>query len=117
MAEIICDNKRLIYSNRICSICNNSIDLKIDLTDNATINIIFNFHNEEGEKIKTSMNSPENGKVVFNLINYSNPLGTGISKPINIGTVNGKQIYIIFYVYRLTNDGLPILDISLYLED
>ena len=116
MAEIICDNKRLVYSNRICCISNDSVDLKIDLAEDAVINIVFNFYYEEGDEIKTSMESPENGKVVFYLTNYTNPLGTGMTKPVHIGALNDKNIYIIFYVYRLGKDIFPILDISLYLE-
>ena len=116
MTEIICDNKRLMYSNRICCISNDSVSLKIDLATNAEINIIFNFHDENGEEIKTTMQSPENRKVVFDLTNYANPLGTGITKPVKIGVLNDKIIYIIFYVYRLSKDAFPILDVSLYLE-
>ena len=116
MTEIICDNKRMIYSNRICCICNSSIDLKIALTEIETINIIFNFHYEPGDEIKTTMVSHENGKVIFDLTNYTNSLGTGVTKPIRIGVLNEKNIFIIFYVYRLANDALPILDMSLYME-
>lgn len=116
MAEIICDNKRLVYSNRICCISNDSVNLKIDLNDEASIDIIFNFRYEDGEEIKTMMHSPENGKVVFDLINYTNSLGTGITKPVEIGLLNDKRIYIIFYAYRLKKEAFPILDVSLYLE-
>lgn len=116
MTEIICDNKRLIYSNRICCISNDSVSLKIDLTEDAAINIIFNFHYENGDEIKTTMQSPENGKVVFELTNYTSSLGTGITKPVIIGALNNKNIYIIFYIYRLGKDTFPILDVSLYLE-
>ena len=97
-------------------ISNDSVSLKIDLIDNAAINIIFNFHYEKGDEIKTTMKSPENGKVVFDLTNYTNSLGTGINKPVKIGVLNGKNIYIIFYIYRLGKDTFPILDISLFLE-
>ena len=65
MAEIICDNKRLIFSNRICCISNDSVSLGIDMPNGEILNIIFNFHYEDGDEIKTTMNSPENGKVVF----------------------------------------------------
>lgn len=116
MVEIICENKRLIYSNRIACISNNSVELKIDLAEDAVIDITFNFYCETGKEIKTTMKSPENGKIVFNLTNYTNSLGTGVAKPINIGVLNDKNIYIIFYVYRLGKDTFPILDVSLYLE-
>ena len=116
MTEIICDNKRLVYSNRICCISNDSVSLKIDLADNASITIVFNFHSQDGDEIKTTMKSPENGKVVFDLINYTNTLGTGMTKPAKVGVLNDKGIYIIFCVYRLGKDTFPILDVSLYLE-
>ena len=116
MAEIICDNKRLIYSNRICCVSNDSVSLGIGMPTGEILNIIFNFHYENGDEIKTTMNSPENGKVVFDLTNYTNSLGTGMTKPIEIGALNSKRIYIIFYIYRLGKDTFPILDVSLYLE-
>lgn len=116
MAEIICDNKRLVYSNRICCISNDSISLDIDLTAEDIINITFKFCYEDGDAVKTMMNSPENGKVVFELTNYTNPLGTGITKPVEIGRLNDKKIYIVFYAYKLDKTTFPILDLSLYME-
>lgn len=116
MADIICDNKKLIYSNRICCISNDTVSLKINLTDDVIINIIFNFYYENGGDIKTTIHSPENGTIILSLTNYTNSLGTGITKPVKIGDLNNKGIYIIFYVYRLGINELPILDMSLYLE-
>ena len=116
MTEIICDGKRLVYSNRICCISNDSVSLKIDLTSDTAINIIFNFRYENGDEIKTTMQSPENGKVVFDLTNYTSSLGTGITKPVKIGALNDKGIYIIFHCSRLGKETFPILDVSLYLE-
>lgn len=116
MTEVICDNKRLVYSNRICCISNEAINLRIDLTDEDVINIVFNFHYDESNEIKTTMQSTENGKVIFDLTNYTNPLGTGISKPVEIGALSSKKIYAIFYAYRLGKTTFPILDISLYME-
>ena len=116
MNEIVCDNKRLVYSGRICCINNESITLKIDITEQDVINIVFNFHYEDGDAVKTTMQSPENGKVVFDLTNYVSSLGTGITKPVEIGSLNSKKIYIIFYVYRLDKTAFPIIDLSLYME-
>ena len=116
MTEIICDNKRLIYSNRICCISNESVSFKIDLDSTTTLNIEFLFHCDESGEIKTLMQSPENGKVVFDLTNYTNPLGTGTVNPVELGTLNDKKIFIFFYVYRLNESSFPILDMSLYLE-
>ena len=116
MTEVICDNKRLVYSNRICCISNEAVNLHIDLTDNESINIEFKFHCDESNEIKTSMHSPENGKVIFDLTNYTNSLGTGITKPVEIGALNDKKIFVIFYVYRLDKTAFPILDMSLYME-
>lgn len=116
MTKIMSDNKRLIYSNRICCISKKSIDIKVDITENAMINIIFNFFYEKSKKVNTTMRSPENGKVIFDLTNYVNSLGTGITEPVEVGELNNKRIFIMFYVYRLGEDTYPILDLSLYLE-
>lgn len=116
MTEVICDNKRLVYSNRICCISNESVNLQIDLTEGETINIEFRFHCDESNLIKTSMQSSENGKVVFDLTNYTNPIGTGITKPVELGALNDKKIFAIFYAYRIDKTAFPILDMSLYME-
>lgn len=116
MTEVICDNKRLMYSNRICCINNESVSFKIDLTSETEINIEFRFHCDETSETKTSLQSPEDGKVVINLTNYTHSLGTGVTAPVAIGELDGKKLFIIFYVYRLNKAALPILDMSLYME-
>lgn len=116
MTEVICDNKRLVYSNRICCISNDSISLTIDLVDRESLNIEFKFHCDESGEIRTFMQSPENGKIVFDLTNYTSPIGTGVNKPVAIGELDGKKIFIVFYAYRLDKSALPILDMSLYVE-
>lgn len=115
MNEIICDNKKLVYTNRICCISNESISLKIDFSDTDFLNLVFNFLND-GNEVKTHLRSPENAKVVFDLYNYNNPLGTGVTTPVEVGTLHNKKIFLIFYVYRLDKSTFPILDLSLYME-
>ncbi len=116
MTEVVCDNKRLVYSNRICCISNESVNLEIDLTDDESINIEFKFLYDDSNETKTSIQSPENGRVIFDLTNYTNSLGTGITKPVEIGALNDKKIFVIFYAYRLNKTAFPILDMSLYME-
>ena len=35
------------------------------------------------------------------LINFNNQIGTGLTNPVEIGTINGSRLYLQFVVYRL----------------
>ena len=39
--------------------------------------------------------------MIFTLINFNNSLGIGLTKPVEIGTINGTRLFLQFIVYRL----------------
>lgn len=39
--------------------------------------------------------------MLLTLINFNNSLGTGLTKPVEIGTINGARLFLQFIVYRL----------------
>ena len=107
----------LIYSNRICCYDNERLDIKIKLTnkkeDELKICFIFKYTNTSGNKVNVN-NDNENG-IIVELINFTNPLGTGLKKPVQIARYGKKNIAMLFNVYRI-GESNPILDLSLYLE-
>lgn len=39
--------------------------------------------------------------MLLKLINFNNSMGTGLTKPVEIGTTNGSRLFLQFIVYRL----------------
>lgn len=39
--------------------------------------------------------------LLLTLVNFNNSLGTGLTNPVEIGTINGSRLYLQFVVYRL----------------
>ena len=115
MTEVICDNKKLVYSNRICCISKESLEVLVDFGDNANLKIIFKFNND-GKDTNTTGKSIDENTVEFTLHNYTSSLGAGLTDICEIGKLGDKKIYIIFYAYRLQDDAFPIIDLSIYME-
>ena len=46
----------------------------------------------------------ENNTIEYKCLNFNNSLGTGTSKPVEIGAFNGKKLYIHFWIYAMGND-------------
>lgn len=115
MAEIKFGNQRLIDSNRICCYNNDSVSIRHQFNNNETLEMIFNFHYDEGESHFT-VNSLVNGCVVLDLYNFKSTWGTGITSPQVIAKYNQKNISIVFFVTVIPNAN-PILDFSLYMEE
>jgi len=111
-------NVKLIYSNRICCYDDEQIDFKIGLTkkkeDELRIRFLFKYSNDSNHRIGISVD--DGSVIVVELTNFSNPLGTGLKKPISIAKLDGRSIYMMFSVYKI-KDANPLLDISLYLEN
>lgn len=67
-------------------------------------------------EFKTIKDSPVNIETVSDdksmriiLTNFNNPIGQGIVRPINVGTINEKDIYIQFVVYSLGDTGSKVI--------
>lgn len=114
MAEVICNNFRLIESQRICCLDKNSITIRYSFDENDTLEITFKFHFDNNTP-RFTHTSTENGKIVFDLYNFVDPIGTGLKQPEPIGKYKGKEILIVFFV-ALLREANPILDYSLYME-
>ena len=110
-------NQSLLYSNRICCFNNDSAEIKYQFDEDSILTLIFKFNYDSNIKETTfNIDSPENGIIVLNLYNFSNALGSGTIQPINIAKYKGKQVSIVFFVYKMAKSN-PILDFSLYLEN
>lgn len=114
MTSIICNNQKLLASQRVCCFNNDSVEIKYQFDVTDVLTIVFNFHYDE-ENTRYTLNSKENGKVILDLYNFKSSFGTGLKTPQIIGKYKGKPISIVFFV-TLLPEANPIVDYSLYLE-
>lgn len=66
---------------------------------------VFRFIKTEGEEAGIKMVSNNGQKLVVELQNFDNSLGTGNVNPIPMGKIDGKELYILFRVTQLNEGG------------
>lgn len=110
-------NAKLIYSNRICCYDDERLDVKIKITDKKEdeLKLKFLFKYSNSSKSNININADTKTGITIELINFNNPLGTGLKKPISIAKLDERSISILFNVYK-NGDANPVMDLSLYLE-
>lgn len=107
-SNIYAGEYELIDSNSILYIDSElPIELEMVFTSTLKITIRFiNIKNETGEKkLQVDVDTEEN-IIEYKCINFDNHLGTGTSKPIEIGTVGGKKLFIHFWIYVMGNNSV-----------
>lgn len=111
-------NAELIYSNRICCYDDEQLNVKIRITDNKEdeLKLKFLFKYSNSSKSNININADTKTGVTIELINFNNPLGTGLKKPISIAKLDNRSISVLFNVYK-NGDANPVMDLSVYLED
>jgi hypothetical protein len=59
----------------------------------------------------------EGKKWIWELFNFNNPLGTGVLKPIEVGTLNAKKLFVSFYSWKPNeNSEVRIVNYVIYQE-
>lgn len=71
------------------------------------LKIVFIFKDEQGKESESRMSAtnPSTSELEITLFNANNPLGSGLKKPVQIGTLSGRELFLQFRVY-----GLPKVD-------
>ncbi|MCZ7399674.1 MAG: hypothetical protein O8C62_08375 [Candidatus Methanoperedens sp.] len=104
----------VIASGDIISFSGNPITLTFG-SPNETLKIIFEFKDEEGKddlRVEANTSDAQNLKVTF--FNFKNPMGSGSVKPIPIGSLDGRRIYIQYIIYALTYSKDKMLHFNIY---
>ena len=88
-----------------------------DSSFKLTIRIINDKDDSGTHNLQFKVN-PATNVIEYRCINFDNPLGTGTSKPIEICTVDGKKVYIHFWIYSMggANGITRKIDYSLWKE-
>lgn len=115
--KILSDGVEMIYSGRICCFNDKQLELKIKLTDRKEDELVirFVFNYSSNQKPTLRMNANPSVGIIIELTNCGSPLGMGLKRPLRIAELNGKNIFLIFNIYK-NDESNPILDFSLYME-
>lgn len=111
-------NCEIISSGLVTSFDGAPIDISLPDLNNTWFHIKFKFIKDESTKDHRVQAESGSEEIVFLLTNFTNPLGTGTTKPINFGSENntGKKLYINFYVYSI-GEANPTLQYTIYREE
>ena len=96
-------NAELIYSNRICCYDDEQLNVKIKITDKKEdeLKLKFLFKYSNSSKSNININADTKTGITIELINFNNPLGTGLKNPIPIAKLDDRRISILFNVYKI----------------
>lgn len=86
----------------------------VELTFDEQYTLTFRFSEDSTLKDNEINFEPLDVGVEFRLINFQNPLGTAIGKPIAFATADEKQVYLSFAVYSVGK--AKILHYNIYTE-
>lgn len=71
--------------------------------------LTFEFHfldDDKNPEMKLNAEVSDDRKtMVFMFLNFNNPLGTGNVHPIKLASLNGKELYLLYRIYALTEVG------------
>ena len=115
--RIVNEDLELIYNNRIHMAKCGDLMVPVKMPDGETINFAFNINFDGGATdVKfRPIEKDDNFTIEFVMINFGTELGIYVKTPINVGKYNDRNILTLFAMTK-PKDGLPILDITVYLE-
>lgn len=100
--EIKSGNARIVVSGTVISFLGNPVEIKFG-SAKEQLKIIFSFRDEtNNDKISVEnvpVDDPKVAKLV--LVNFKNPLGTGNTQAIKLGTLDGLPLHINYRVYDI----------------
>jgi hypothetical protein len=104
----------IISSGTIIQFNRKPIEINVQLLD-FSFKCILNFENKFDTKEQSLKATAEMSTISLTFFNFNNPLGSGSSEPINIGTYEDKFIYLSYRIYSLNEQSDKTLHYSFYL--
>ena len=99
----ISSSNRLVISSGSAFSFSPSDDITIEISG---LKIIFEFFDTEDGKQNLERDIVSNTALKLKLYNFNNMFGSGLTNPIEIGTLNHKKLYLMFVVSAL-NKSTP----------
>lgn len=78
----------------------NNLSIKVTAENGFTFDIVWDFIDEKDSKMKMESEGKD-GVITFHCTNFNSSLGVGTNSPIQIASIEGKKIYIHFWIYLL----------------
>lgn len=79
--------------------------------DELTIRFIFKV-DKSNEETSLSSEIVDNKTLNLILTNYNNPLGQGLIRPVELGSIDGKRFLISFMIYGLNDTGAKTIHVT-----
>ena len=114
--QLFSNNKEIIASGTAISFNDEPITIKLFDDAQQVVLMQFSFEKDTEDKNQRMQTSIADDTLIFTLVNFDNPLGTGTNKPINFASYNSKTLYIHFRVTSL-QDSDRTLYYSIYAEE
>lgn len=106
-------NATVLTSGTVMSFRNQPITVQFGPIE-SQITLIFNFIDQkESNEISVKATSRESNSLELTLVNFKNPLGTGTTTPIEIGSYAGKKMFLHYRVYSF-GDGDKTLHFAVF---
>jgi len=96
----------------------NDKDTKIDLsTSEGQLYIILKFNNsdKDSDQVAKSAKVVDKTTLEITFTNYNHPLGSFTLEPWKIGTINNRDIFLVYTIYGLKGSQFKRMDIAFYL--
>lgn len=107
--EIVDSNTVMVFDK------NSSLTIDINTGDfNFSIELTFVVSNNEKPIISKTVDSIKN-KIILECCNFNNIFGTNTSVPVEVATVNKRQMYLHLFV-SLLEDGIRRINYTIFLD-
>lgn len=102
LTKLSSGNYEIINSGTVL-LCGKDPDLLIEMSFSSGFKMNLKLLFIEDDTKKQELNTKiEKDTLIINSINFNNSLGTGMSSPISVATVDGRKVYLHMWSYLLS---------------
>lgn len=99
--QIRTGGKEVLASGTVMTADSRNLEFKL-----AHLGVKLNFHNEPVEIRMEAVADASSSILTLNLYNFVNPIGTGTTTPLEIGTFAGRTLFFSFIVYATSAESV-----------
>lgn len=82
------------------------------------LEMTFHFNSDPENKQLSTISKVVDKNLIWELTNYTNPLGSGVISPLELGSLNNRKLYASFFVWTPNEyDGKRIINYVIYLGE
>jgi len=111
-------NNKIVNTGSVISFSDSSVTIDIG-TQEPKLKLTLIFKNDQEKKTPEMSAEVKGGnkELQLTLYNFNNSLGQGNTNPINIGKLDGHNMFLNFVVYALGGTPSKLLHYTIYQED